>query len=140
MASLAVSGQNVCTFIIYTDAQPQEMHYLAIENSTGDTLMNVFGFTPNVVTSWMGSMPNGQVTFKVTDSAGNGFTNGFAGMVHNNSMLWHVSGNFGFQHTAVTTFNYYNPCSYCRTDINSNGITDVDDLLIFISEFGNTCE
>lgn len=145
MLLVVISGakaQNWCVFSWMTDGNASEFSFDFIHNNTGDTLFHGEGYSNNSFYSYSIPFPDGQVRCDIHDSGCNGFQGG--GMMTLStgySSLWHVIGNFGCLNTKVMNFTWYDPCyNPCNTDFDLDGVVDVDDLLYFISTYGNTCE
>lgn len=134
------------TIILSTGDSGDEFHF-----SIHDIINDVPIFTGNsdYNDNWVYVMnfeiPNGQYLIQVSDEFGNGLTGGAFTIIDCNGFeVWSVIGNFGYYTEAEWNLEITDNCCIteidsCPSDINNDGYISVSDLIIFIGDFGQTC-
>lgn len=129
------------SFILNTDSNPTQTH-IYLHDANDSLIFEGYGVYADTVNIWQVAL-SGQYTVTVDDAGCNGInSNGLVIIDDYSSYVVPITG-------CQTTFEFYVylrdfevevPAPTCPTDLNHDGITSVDDLLIFISEYGNTCD
>lgn len=118
----------------------EQLSFVLIHEDTGDTLFSWI----NLGYSQLNNnhtiiLPVGITRLDVTDIACDGWgCYGYMSFVNPNGNVIYVDGNFNCtQSLQIVVLEYPEPCP---TDLNGDGYTGVEDLLIFIPQYGQTCE
>ena len=138
--SLIAKSQATYTILFWTDANPEEFTMTVTNDDTMDTVAVYSNLSPSALSGVTISLPVGTYSFHMDDSGGDGFTNGMVAMASQYGIVFGVLGNYGSYTANTIMVEEYDPCPYCRTDLDNDGMTGVSDLLIFIAAYGQTCD
>ena len=138
--SLIAKSQAMYTILFWTDANVDEFIMTVTNDDTMDTIAVYSNLSPSALSAVTISLPVGNYSFHMDDSGGDGFINGMVAITSQYGIVFGVLGNYGSYTSNTIMVEEYDPCTYCRTDLDNDGMTSVSDLLIFIAEYGQTCD
>jgi hypothetical protein len=138
---IAFSQASATSFIVHCDSFPDEFHW-QIEDLSGNVLYSQNPFLPNQATVASFYITTGNYRIHMTDDGCNGMTNASFTITNDYSVVY-VPVNCGCDST-YEFYIYIPDCEVtypaCSTDLDHDGFTGVSDLLIFIEQYGQTCD